>query len=135
MNRLLLFTLLLCLAGCQKVKESIQEKLIMDFITNGHWKITRYQQGIFDRTAEFNAYKFKFRNNEKIDALKNDVVESTGVWKGDQTNYTIYSNFPTTIQPLSLLNATWTITNGGETFVEANTSINGEPRLLRIEKD
>jgi hypothetical protein len=127
--------LTLSLVSCKKVKESIQEKLAMEFITNSRWKVASYHLSGQDKTADLSAYTFQFKRNMTVDAYKGGTLEMTGTWQGDQTNRTIFSNFTSATYPLILLNAVWTVTNGSETTVTATTTINGEKRDLKLEKN
>ena len=107
----------------------------MEWITSGLWKVAGYQQAGVDKTADLAAYTFRFKSNKTVDALKNGTLEMSGTWQDDQANRTIYSNFPSASYPLILLNATWTITNGSETSVNAIATVNGELRNLKLSKN
>ena len=107
----------------------------MEFITNSRWKVASYHLSGQDKTADLSAYTFQFKRNMTVDAYKGGTLEMTGTWQGDQTNTTIFSNFTSATYPLILLNAVWTVTNGSETTVTATTTINGEKRDLKLEKN
>jgi hypothetical protein len=54
MNRFLLALLLIfSLTNCKKIKEDIQEKKVLDFITNGQWKIIELTKGSIDYVGRF----------------------------------------------------------------------------------
>jgi hypothetical protein len=131
----LLIMLSISLVSCKKVKENIQERQAMEFITNGQWKVSRLLTTSGDKTADLAAYSFQFKSNKTVDALKNGILEMSGTWQDNLANRTIYSNFPSASYPLILLNATWTITNGSETAVIATATVNGEIRNLRMVKN
>jgi hypothetical protein len=135
MKGLLLIMLSLSLVNCKKIKENIQEKQAMEWITSGQWKVAGYLQAGTDKTADLAAYTFRFKSNKTVDALKNGTLETSGTWQDDQANRTIDSNFPSAPYPLILLNATWTITNGSETSVNATATVNGELRNLKLSKN
>ena len=135
MKGLLLIMLSLSLVSCKKIKENIQEKQAMEWITSGQWKIAGYLDAGVDKTAELSAYTFRFKSNRTVDALKNGTLETSGTWQDNQANRTIYSNFPSASYPLILLNATWTVTNGSETSVTATATVNGELRNLKLSKN
>ena len=135
MKGLLFIMFLLSLVSCKKVKENIQEKKAMEFITNGQWKVSSLVTTNGDKTADLAVYSFQFKSNRTVDALKNGVFEMSGTWQDDQSNSTIYSNFTSASYPLILLNATWTVTNGSETSVTATATVNNEIRNLRLVKN
>lgn len=135
MKGLLLIILSLSLVNCKKIKENIQEKRAMEFITNGRWRVASYFSASGDKTADLVAYSFQFKSNRTVDAYKNGILETSGIWQDDQTNRTIYSNFTSASYPLILLNATWTVTNGSETSVAATATVNGEITNLRLAKN
>jgi hypothetical protein len=120
--------------GCKKIKESVEEKAVLNFITSGQWKVASLIKENSDLTSEFNPYKFQFKTNKKVDAIKNGMVEKTGDWNGDANTLTITSNFPNATMPLVLLNGVWKITDGGETFVVATQAVDTQTATLRLEK-
>ena len=136
MHRFLYALLLLSLlTGCKKVKENIQEKKVLDFITDGQWRVTQLLKGSTDYVADFAGYQFQFKTNNFVDAIKNGTVQKTGTWQGDAINFTITSAFPAdAVHPLSLLNGLWKIVDGGNDFVVATKDENGELSRLRLEK-
>jgi len=136
MTRFLLALLLVSsLTGCKKIKENIQEKKVLDFITTGQWKVASLIKGGADYSADFSSYQFQFKSNNTVDAIKSGVVQKSGSWEGDAINYTIKSSFPADAQlPLPYLNGTWQITDGGTDFVVASKTENGVISSLRLEK-
>lgn len=69
-----------------------------------------------------------------MDALKNSAVDQQGTWAEDASKLTIQATFSNPTEPLILLNGTWQITKTTWTSVNANQSINGELRVLRLDK-
>jgi hypothetical protein len=136
MNRLLLALLLIfSLTNCKKIKEDIQEKKVLDFITNGQWKIIELTKGSIDYVGDFTGYQFQFKTNNFVDAIKGGMIQKTGTWQGDVTNFTITSNFPVdTVFPLTLLNGNWLIVDGSDNYVKATKNEGGELSVLKLEK-
>ena len=59
MNRLLFALLLLVsLTNCKKIKEDITEKKVLDFITDGRWKVTEFSKNSISYTADFTGFEF-----------------------------------------------------------------------------
>lgn len=127
--------MIISLASCKKIKENIQEKQVLKFITSGQWKVSILQKGSVDYSPDFTGYSFQFKSTEVVDAIKNANIQKTGTWHPDATNYTITSNFPAdAVYPLGLLNGTWQIVDGGDNYVVATQTINGELYTLRLDK-
>lgn len=135
-NILFLFLLTGLLSGCEKnIIETIQEDLVIKAMTDGQWRVTRFQRDAADVTASFAPYKFQFRSDKSVEALNNGAVESTGSWSADAGAKTIASSFSSnTAATLQLLNGTWHITKNNWTFVEATQTVNNEVRTLRLDK-
>lgn len=132
---MLLILPVLFFTSCKKAIEKAQEKAVIDAITSGFWKVTQFNKGSTDVASTFTNYKFQFKENYTVDALKNNVVEKTGSWNGDPTAMTITSNFGNVSEPLLLLNGTWNITKSSISYVEANQTVNNELRFLRLDKE
>jgi len=120
--------------SCKKAIENIQEDALIQIMTNGQWSVTSYKKGMDDITADFSGYKFQFKSNRTVDAIKNNIVEKTGTWDGNAYNRSITSNFANATSPLLFLNGTFNITDSGLNYVEANQTVNGEVRTLRLDK-
>ena len=122
--------------GCSKEKqEKVQQNLIVQAMVNGRWKMTSFKRDAVDITADFAPYKFQFKENLTVEAINNGTVEKTGTWNADPAALTITSNFSNAVNPLALLNGTWTINNTTWTSVDASLSISGENRILRLDKE
>lgn len=134
MKPLIAFFCLLLLAGCEKIKENIQEDMVIKAMTDGQWRVSNFTKGTVDKTADFSPYRFQFRSNNTVEAINNGNKEKSGTWEADPNNRTITSNFSNATAPVVLLNGTWKITNNSWTFVEASQTVNGEVLKLRIDK-
>jgi lipopolysaccharide export LptBFGC system permease protein LptF len=134
MKPLIAFFCLFLLAGCEKLKENIQEDMVIKAMTDGQWRVTSFTKGTENKTADFSPYLFQFRSNKTVEAINNGNKENTGTWEADPNNRTITSNFSNANVVVMLLNGTWQITNNSWTFVEASQTVNGEVLRLRIDK-
>lgn len=132
--RFLTILVLFILLGCKKAVEKQQENAIMQAMTDGQWVITNFTTNGTDITADFSGYKFQYFNDYTVDAIKNGSIEKTGTWLGDINSMSISANFSNAINPLSLLNGTWLITDNSWTYVKATMTINTEVRTLRLDK-
>lgn len=135
MKKLFIITLMGLLVSCtpERIEEK-QENLIIQAMVNGQWKVTGFNKGGTDITNDFAAYKFQFKENLTVDAINNGSVEKTGSWNADPNSQTIIANFNNAANPLILLNGTWTITSTTWTSVNANQTVTGELRTLRLDK-
>lgn len=124
----------LLFTGCAKTIEQIQERKVIDAITNGQWHLTSFIKAGNDITADFAPYRFQFHENNTIEAIKDGNVQNTGSWEADVNARSITSSFPGAATPVSLLNGTWKISNNSWTFVEASQTVNNELMTLRLEK-
>jgi hypothetical protein len=131
---LLILTCSLLLSGCKKLIEKKAENAIMDAMTTGQWVITNFTSDASDITSDFANYKFQYFTNYTVDAIKNGSVEQTGTWEGDANTMSIAANFPNAVNPLLLLNGTWTITDNSWTYVKATMTVGSEVRTLRLDK-
>ena len=135
MNKLIGLLLLTVITSCGKdaIKKK-QENLVMQAITNGQWKVSLYDKGGTDIAGNFAAYAFQFKDNFTVDAINNGVVEKTGTWNANADTQTFSSYFVNVSEPLLLLNGDWLITSSSWTYVKARQTVNGELRILRLEK-
>lgn len=135
MKKLYSILLLLAIVGCSKEKQQQkQEDLVIQAMVNGQWKVTSFMKAGSDVTSDFSPYKFQFKTDFTVDAINNGSVEKTGTWNADANAHTITSNFTGVGNPLLLLNGTWAITNTTWTSVQANQTVSGELRTLRLDK-
>jgi hypothetical protein len=129
---LMLTTLLF--TSCKEAIDDAKEDAVIKAMTDGQWKVTNYQKGNTDATSSFSGYSFQFYKNQTVDALMNSAVEKKGTWAGDGTTATIQASFSNATEPLILLNGTWQITRTTWTSVQAFQIVNGEQRVLRLDK-
>jgi hypothetical protein len=47
----------------------------------------------------------------------------------------IFAEFLNASQPLIVINGNWNITRNGWTFIEANQTVNGQLKILLLDKD
>jgi len=135
MKNILAFILIaIAFTGCKKTIENAQEDALIQIMTSGQWSVTSFKKGSDDITTDFSGYKFQFKSNRTVDAIKNSLIEKTGTWEGNAFNRSIFSNFTNVVHPLLLLNGTFIITDSGLTYVEASQTVNGEVRMLRLDK-
>ncbi len=133
-NAISFFLLTLCLLGCKK-KDEIMEDLVIQAMTKGQWKMTSFLEGGVDRTADFSSYRFKYNTDFTMNAIKNGAIDKTGTWNGSATTMSILAEFPNATQPLVVINGTWNITRNGWSFVEANMTQNGNLKSLRLDRE
>ena len=117
-----------------KTIEEKQIDLLTQLIVSGQWIVSKYTKGATDVTADFSGYKFQFKDDNTVDAIRNGAVEKSGTWVGNATNRTIVANFTNAAPALMLLNGTWNVTDSGLTYVESSQTVNGEERKLRLDK-
>src|SRR5689334_8898752 len=127
-------SILLLATGCAKTIERLQENKVIQAVTDGQWRVTKFTKAGTDLTADFAPYRFQFRTNNTVEAINNGTLERTGTWVADAAAQTITSSFPNAGHPVSLLDGSWKITNSDWTFAEARQTVNGEVLTLRIDK-
>lgn len=121
--------------GCKREKkEAVQTDALTALIVNGQWGVTRYTKGTLDLTADFAVYRFQFRDNGTVDAIRNNTVEKTGTWVGNLASRTIQAGFSNAPATLLLLNGTWYVTDSGLSYVESSQTVDNEQRTLRLDK-
>ena len=125
---------LLTLVQCKKAIEAKAQNAIMKAMTDGQWAITNFTSNGTDITSDFTGYKFQYFNDYTVDAIKNGSVEETGTWMGDVNSMSITANFSNAVDPILLLNGTWTITDNSWTYVKATMTVGTEVRTLRLDK-
>ena len=136
MKRLIpLFVFIFFFGSCKKAAEKIGEDLVIQAMTNGQWKVTKFTQNGTDITGSFSGYKFQYHSNKTVDAILNGTPERTGTWDGDASAMTTWANFPSAPNPIALVNGTWNITNNGWTYVEATQTNGAETKTLRLDKE
>ena len=132
---LLVLALLGFFTNCKKVKEDLIERQVINFITDGRWKVTEFSKNSVDYTSDFAGFEFDFKTNNYVDAIKNGMVQKTGTWEGDPNALTITSAFPLDAPlPLPYLNGVWKLVDGGDNFAKATKNENGQFSTLTLEK-
>ena len=129
-----LFALMILLGSCKKTAEKIGEDLVIQAMTSGQWRITKFIQNGTDITSSFSNYRFQYYSNKTVDAILNGTTERTGNWDGNASAMTTWAEFPGAPNPIALINGTWNITNNGWTYVEATQTNGAETKTLRLEK-
>jgi len=124
----------LLLFQCKKAIETKEQNAIMDAMTSGLWVITSFTSNGTDITSDFANYKFQYFSNYTVNAINNGTVEETGTWAGDVNTMTISANFSGAVDPILLLNGTWTVTDNSWTYVKATMTVGNEIRTLRLDK-
>lgn len=139
MKQVLLFTtVLFLLTGCKKLIKNTQEQIAEDIIvkamTDGQWQVIGYNDGA-EFVGEFTDYRFQFKSNRSVDAIKNSTVESTGTWQGDGYKQEITADYPSTsASTLQRLDGVWKIVASTWTSVKATQTINGKLTTLELKK-
>ena len=135
MKYTLTLIILLGLFGCKKQIEQIQNDMVIQAMTTGQWKMVSFINGSDNITSDFAPYSFQFKTDYTVDAITSSSGVTSGTWGVDADAKTITSNFSLQANnPLPLLNGTWKITKNSWTYVEANLTVNGVLRTLRLEK-
>jgi hypothetical protein len=130
---ILMLTVLL-FSGCKEAIEEKKENMILDAMTDGRWVVTNYTKGSLNATPTFSDYAFQFHRDRTVDALKSSTFEKKGLWAENTNNLTIEATFSNASEPLMLLNGIWQITKTTWSTVDAFQVVNGEQRVLRLEK-
>ena len=133
-NVILLLFVPVLLFSCKKTAERKAEDIIIYAMVNGQWAVTKFTKGNATLTPEFSGYKFQFKTNNTVDAIKNGAVEASGSWQGYPESRSIASHFANGSATLSFLNGTWVVTKNSWTFVEASQTVAGELYTLRLDK-
>lgn len=128
---LALFVLLI---GCKKAIENKKEDLLIKAMTDGQWVVTSFVNNGNTVTTDFANYKFQYYGDKTVDAIKNGLVDNTGTWDGDISSRTTWANFNNVSNPLSLINGSWHIDDNSWTFVVASQTVNGQTKVMRLDK-
>lgn len=124
----------LLFSSCKEAIEEKKENMILDAMTDGRWVVTNYAKGSINATPTFSDYTFQFHRDRTVDALKSSTFEKKGLWAENASNLTIEATFSNVSEPLILLNGIWQITKTTWSSVDAIQIVNGEQRVLRLEK-
>ena len=135
---LLITTVFLLLTGCKKIVKKTQEQIAEDIsvkaMTDGQWQVIGYNDGA-EFVSEFTDYRFQFRSNRTVEAIKNSTIESTGSWQGDGYKQEITTDYPSTASTtVQRLDGVWKIVASTWTSVRATQTINGKLTTLELKK-
>ena len=119
--------------ACKKTVEDQKRKMVMSFITNGHWKVQSYLVDTVSITSEFDGYTFKFNDDGSV-LGDNGSITDAGTWVGEVSDYSITSAFPGAGDPLQKLDGHWVIKDSGLTFVKADLKTAGPTMHLHLVK-
>jgi hypothetical protein len=75
------FFILICsfiLVSCKKTVEKIAQDLVVEAMTNGQWKVSKFTQNSTNITSDFSGYTFQNYSNKTVDANKNGSREING---------------------------------------------------------
>ena len=137
-NRLLLtaisFFLLICPSSCKKFIHQQEENALVNLITNGTWRVSRYKDHQTDITSNFSGYVFQFRSNGTVDGILGGQT-TPGTWKADVSSRTIQSEFLNAGDPLKRLNYTWKVTDSYTDSVSARTVVDSSTNFLELHKN
>jgi hypothetical protein len=110
--------------SCKKFVEQQKENAMVDIVTKGTWRISRYTDHQTDITASFSGYAFQFKTDGTVDGILGSQT-TAGTWAGDVNARTIRSEFPAAGDPLDKLNYTWQVTDSYTDSVSARTLLEG----------
>ena len=123
---------LLAAPSCKKFVDKQKENYLLGIMTDGRWYLQLYKENGVDSSYLFSTYEFQFYKDEKVDAI-NGASVTGGTWKGNISDLSMSSNFPTAQDPVKRLNHTWKVTDYyvDAVFAEVNTPSGVVSILLR----
>jgi hypothetical protein len=130
-----LLLILVFSSACKKTIQQTQEDLVLLAMTNGQWKITSFTVNSNNISSDFADYKFKYHSNKTVDAVKNGLIERTGLWDGNSANKTTWAEFSGAAHPIVLINGTWNIVNNSWIHVTASQTNGAETKVMRLDKE
>ncbi len=137
-NRLLLCTvfsyLLICPSACKKYINSQEENIIVNLVTNGTWRVTKYLDNQTDITDSFAGYIFQFNQNGTVQGILGGQ-STAGTWVANVDARTIQADFLSAGDPLKELNHTWKITDSYSDSVSAQTAVDSTYNFLELHKN
>lgn len=133
-----LLTIILAVAivtgiSCKKTVDKKIENYIIDIMVDGKWYMYEFLEDSVDVTYIFDGFEFQFFENETVDAIV-DNTTTKGTWKGDLSNLSITSNFPSATTPLNKLNTTWKIYDSYTNAVFAESTTGGITSKMKLVK-
>ncbi len=137
-NRFLLFAVicigLWCVASCKKFIEQQQQNAIVDLVTKGDWRVTRYiNDENRDLTDSLSNYIFHFNKDGTVYGVQFGQ-QTNGTWSADVGTKSITSAFPAAPYPVTLLNYTWIVTDSYTDSVAAKTMVGAGVNVLSLKK-
>jgi hypothetical protein len=130
----ILSTLLIYPSSCKKFIDKQKENALVDLVTDGTWRVTRYLDHDTDMTAGFAGYVFQFNSDGTVNG-KLGEQSTPGTWTADINARTIQSEFPTAGNPLKMLNYSWKVTDSYKDSVSASTLVDNAYNLLELHKN
>jgi hypothetical protein len=127
-------TILLGLPSCKKAVDNIQKNAAYDIMTQGQWKVTKFEKSSASILPEYSGYLFQFYENGVVIARKQDAPDVSGVWSASTTVLSITASFPGQSDPLKRFNGTWLITKITATIVEGVNGEGAEPLIVGLMK-
>jgi hypothetical protein len=96
------FFALVLSTSCKKAIEKKVEEKIMGAITTGEWIVEQYKEGENNLSNLFLNYYFKFNSDGTLTGTVNGAA-TDGTWDPNTTDFTIFTDFPTAVDPLKKL--------------------------------
>jgi hypothetical protein len=118
--------------SCSKDKqEEIATTVATNYVNNGKWKITKFEEDGKNETDHFAGYVFEFNTNGTVTASKDEKVVR-GTWSKGDNKFII--NFDTA--PFNELNEDWVVKNGNATSMQLQHVSGGDGSIdyLNFEK-
>jgi hypothetical protein len=137
-NRLILCAILSYLlispSACKKYINHQEENIIVNLVTNGTWRVTKYLENQTDITDSFAGYVFQFNQNGTVQGILGGQ-STAGTWVANVDARTIQSDCPSAGDPLKELNYTWKITDSYSDSVSAQTAVDSTYNILELHKN
>jgi hypothetical protein len=124
------------LYSCSKEKqEEIAATVATNYVNNGKWKVTKFEEDGKNETHHFTGYVFEFNTNGTVTATKDGkVVRGTWSKGGDDSKSKFVINFDTA--PFNELNEDWVIVSGSADSMQMKHVSGGDGSIdyLNFEK-
>ena len=123
-------------ASCgDEIPAVIPEDLLVKVLTDGEWSVTDFKVNGTDHTQEFAGWRFKYYNNNVVDAKLNGTVNNSGSWTGSQSDMNFSATFPGAAAPVTLVNGTWHVDQPGTRIVVASQTVGSENRVMKLYRE
>lgn len=129
----MLVVLIIAISVAHCSKKEVQQNIIIQAMTNGHWVVQHFTENTLDVTSEFQPYEFQFYENGSVQSINGTVI-TNGTWTASPDERTISAIFPSSNDTLKRLNDTWKVFNNSFTYVEANPSNVSRTAYLKLVK-